>query len=467
MLLGLALGAPIVFAFFLGLQRGMTALILLRPLCDRLFEAARFDVSGHAISFGALINMVVIGAVLINVHNVWRRVPFNLMTIWLPFLLLAFVAVLYSPVPVDGLRKWLTYVTFFAVFNLSFVVAKSEWDILYYLKLVIFSSVVPALYGLFQAISRIDLYQDTDSGARIHSTFSHPNIFAFQIVVTIGVILFLLASDRVRISGRLRFALQVYLIPLLLLLIMTKTRSAWVGCFIIFLVYGMVYDKRVLIFVLVSPFLALAVPAISDRIMDLASRNDYIGGGANINAYAWRQILWEDSLSYIIQRPLFGYGLDSFRTYSVEFWSLDMQNHTRVVAGAHNVYIQFVFEMGLVGLISLLLIFCQCFARLARYWYFDRRGATMAAALMLMYLAECFSDNVFEYVSFDWNFWFIFGLILAGLTLTRRAQLQAYIAQNPSVFAPDLKPEPAWLNARRRQGRLKVGSMYRATRRSS
>ena len=40
---------------------------------------------------------------------------------------------------------------------------------------------------------------------------------------------------------------MVYLIPLLvLLLVMTKTRSAWLGCLILFLAFGLVQDKRVL-----------------------------------------------------------------------------------------------------------------------------------------------------------------------------------------------------------------------------
>jgi O-antigen ligase len=407
-LVGIVLAAVMAAAFLLGMRTGVSVLILIRPLCDRIFDSGRFDEAVHGISSGALINIVVICVMLCNLVRIWRCVPFKLMTMWLPFLLMAFVAVTYSPVQFDGFRKFLTYVTFSGVFMFSFIVVKSERDVLFFLKLVIFSSVLPALYGLFQTVSGIDWFLDS----RVQSTFSHPNIFAFYILAIIATIFFLLATDRGRMSEHLRVILNVYLVPLVALLIMTKTRSAWVGCFILFLVYGLVYDKRALLLVLAAPVLALAIPAVSDRLMDLASGNDYNGvvGGVNVNSYTWRQILWGNSFTYIWQQPILGYGLDSFHFYSPLFFPLEPRG-----TFAHNVYVQLLFETGFVGLFSFFWIFWQNFAWLFRYWRFDRRGSTMAAGIMGTYLIVCFSDNVLEYLSFNWCFWFSFGLILTQL----------------------------------------------------
>lgn len=411
----------VLAAFFLGLRTGVAALILIRPLCDRLFESARFEVAEQAISYGAIMNVVVICAMLYNVGPIWRRVPSGLRTIWLPFLLMAFVAVLYSPVQIDGLRRFLTYVSFSGMFMLSFVVVRSERDVLFFLKVVILSSVLPVVYGLFQTASGMDWFLDY----RIHSTFSHPNILAFYILIIIGTILFLLSTERIRISGRVRLVLTVYLIPLLIVLVMTKTRSAWVGSFVLFLVYGLIYDRRVLALTLVAPMLVLAVPGVSERVMDLASGYDYIGGAAvMVNSYAWRQILWESSFRYIWQQPIFGYGLNSFSFYSPAFFPIDPMEGVH----AHNVYIQFLFEIGLVGLISFLWIFWRCFVWLNRYWRFDRRGLTMAATIMVVYLIVCYSDNIFEYLSVDWCFWFIFGLIFAQFARYRARGMKKYTA---------------------------------------
>jgi O-antigen ligase len=412
MLLGLIPTIAVVVAFLFGLSRGITTLILIRPICDRIFDAGRFDVAGHAISYGALINIVVICVLLFHIGNLRRRVPPSLVIMWLPFLLIALTAVLYSPVAVDGLRKWLTYVSFFAMFLLSFLVVKSERDTIHYLKIIVLSSVVPLAYAFFQFLSGIDWYADS----RISSTFSHPNIFAFYILATIGVIFVLLVTDGGRMGQRVRLLLNLYLIPLLIALILTKTRSAWVACAILVLFYGLVYDKRALFLVLTAPLFVLTIPAIYDRIIDLTSRNDFSGGnaGAHVNALAWREIMWDSALNYIQQRPAFGFGLDSFTFYSTEFFPLDRLGHE-----AHNMYVQFAFEMGLVGLICFLWIFVQCFLWLGVRWRLDRRGVAISATLLFIFALLCYSDNIFDYLSFNWCFWFSCGLCFARLVQVR------------------------------------------------
>jgi O-antigen ligase len=437
MLVGIFLIGTMVAAFVFGLRTGIVTLILVRPLCDRIFETNRFDVAGQAISYGAIINFVVICALLLNIIRVWRRVPFAPMGIWLPFLVMTFVAVFYSPVQADAFRKFLTYVTFSGMLMFPFLVVKSQRDILFFLKLVILSSVLPVLYGLFQTVSGIDWFGDS----RVHSTFSHPNIFAFYLLSIIGFTFFLLSTELVRISARFRLVLNIYLIPLLVLLIMTKTRNAWIGCLVLFFVYGVVYDRRALVFVLVAPVLALVVPAVSERIMDLESGNYYYGGNAaNLNAYAWRELLWDSSFTYIWQKPIFGYGLDSFHFYSPFFFELE-KNGT----APHNVYIQFLFETGLIGMVSFLWIFWWSYAWLIRYWRFDRRGLTMAAAMMGVFLIACYSDNLLEYLSYQWSFWFGFGLVFLRVaqlpsragSSTRQTQFasRSRLTRTPDVLA--------------------------------
>ena len=307
-------------AFLLGLRSGIAALILIRPICDRIFELGRFEFAGSEISGGAFINLIVIIVTMLNAQSIVRSMPAGLRTTWLPFVLVTFAAVLYSPLPIGGFRKFLTYVSFAAVFLLAFLVVKTEQDLRHYLKLIVLSSAVPVLYGLFQAVTGIDWYLD----ARINSTFTHPNIFAFYLVTIIGAILYLLAANSASERGHIRVILLVYLLPILVLLILTKTRTAWGGCFMLFLAYGVIYDRLVLIAVLVSPFLALAVPEVSDRLMELGSRDEYIGGpGADVNSLAWRQLLWSSAMTYIAQRPFFGFGLDSFSFYSPEFFPLE------------------------------------------------------------------------------------------------------------------------------------------------
>lgn len=393
----------VLAAFAFGLRTGIGALILIRPLTDRLFELAGLDIAGHHVTYGILINAIVICATIINIPKIRRCTPPGLRNIWLPFLLVCAVAVLYSPLQFDAVRRVLIYVCYFSLFGLAFVVIKSERDVLLFLKLVVLSSVLPVLFGLFEILSGLDWFDES----RIRSTFSYPNMFSFYLLAVSGVILFLTTSQRIRVTGRLRLFLVLYLIPLLIVLIMTKTRSAWISCLVLFVVYGLVNDRRVLVPVLVAVPLAFAIPAVNERIMNLMSENDYIGGPVVLlNSYAWRELLWEDSLTYIWQQPIFGYGLHSFPFYSAEFF-YPTPNGTY----AHNDYLQVLFETGLVGLFAFLWIFWRCFTWLITRRQFDKGGFTAAAAIITAYLVCSYSDNLLEYLPFQWEFWFPFGVM--------------------------------------------------------
>jgi len=401
------LAAVICGSFFFGLRSGVTALLMIRPLCDRIFENARFEVAGSDISCGAILNALVIGVMLINLQRVNRKMQVALERAWLPFLLLMLAASFYSPVELDAFRKFATYVSYMAMFVLPFVMIKTEGDVQYFLKIVILSSVGPVIYALFQLLSGFDWYQD----ARIEGTFTHPNIFAFYILTTIGTILCLLASGNNLLTRKARKILGLYLLPLIIVLVATKTRSAWAGCLFLFLVYGLVADKRVLVLTFILPIFALAIPSVNERIQGLLTGTHYVGWVQDVNAYAWREILWGKALTLIMQKPVFGYGLYSFPYYSPTFFPLE----TWRGVDAHNVYIQLLFETGLAGLFAYLWIFSQKFVWLFRYWRVDKARLTMTAAMISVYVITGYSDNLLEYVSYGWCYWFTVGLIYSDL----------------------------------------------------
>lgn len=415
--ISLILTLIILAGFIGGLRSGMVGLLLIRPLCDRFFELARFNFSGKDISYGAAINLIVISAVALVLYRLRNQVQVTLWRAWVPFLLITLAASLYSPVAVDGFRKFLTYVSYMGMFVLPFVMIRTERDVLYFLKIAILSSLGPVVYGLFQLGSGWDWYQ----GTRIASSFSHPNIFAFYLLTTIGTILSLLLSQRFVLAKATRNMLRLYLIPLLILLLATKTRSAWLGCFLLFGVYGLIADKRVLVLTFALPVCALFVPAVRERLMDLTSGNQYVGWVQDVNAYAWRKLLWQKATSYIAQRPLFGYGLYSFPYYSPTFFPLETERGV----DAHNVYIQLLFETGLMGLLSYLWIFGRKLQMLFRYWRLDRPALTMTASMLCVYLITCYSDNLLEYVSYGWCYWFTFGVIFADLSQYRLLSLSS------------------------------------------
>ena len=433
-LLSVAIVGVVLASFLGGLRAGVTALILIRPLCDRLFEDARFSFAGRDLSCGAILNALVIVMMIVNLPRIKHRIPVTLERAWLPFLAVCLAAVLYSPVALDGLRKFLTYVSYMSMFVLPFAMAKGERNTLYLTKAVILSSLGPVLYGLFQLGTGIDWYLD----GRIQSTFTHPNIFAFYLLTTVGIILSLLSASTVTLRRRTRQLLVLYLIPLLVVLVATKTRSAWLGCVILLLVYGIVADKRVLVLTVVLPIFALAIPAIRERLSDLAGGNEYVGWVQDVNAFAWRKILWQKAFAYILQKPWFGHGLYSFPYYSPTFFPLETERGV----DAHNVYIQLLFETGLAGLLTYLWIFWRKFVWLFRSWSIDKRRLSMIAAITAVYMITAYSDNLLEYVSYGWCYWFALGLVFSDLSRYRAARLRArehFSYQIPPTMAASVR----------------------------
>jgi putative inorganic carbon (hco3(-)) transporter len=439
----------VVAAFAFGLRTGVATIIFVRPLTDRLFELAGFDVAGHHVTYGVMINIIVLCALVINITKVRSCTPSGLRYLWMPFLIVCVVATLYSPLPIDAVRRISIYGCYYAMFVLAFAVVKSERDIPRLLKFVVLSSVLPVLYGLFQTVSGFDRYV---YDSRIQSTFSHPNMFAFYLLAVIGTVCFLLTTDRIAIAGRWRLLLTLYLIPLLIALVMTQTRSAWIGCIVLFLAYGLLRDRRVLALLLIAAPLALAIPAVNERIASLMSENDYIGGSAIfLNSYAWRKLLWDNAFIFIWQRPIFGYGLHSFPYYSPQFFPAAPGTY------AHNDYLAVLFETGLVGLVTFLWIFWGYAVWLFQRWRFDKGGATTAAAMLATYMICSYSDNLLEYLPYQWEFWFPLGVICWHLERQRLlARLDSQSLSSSSPISTETAELPAGSASIRRALRREV-----------
>jgi O-antigen ligase len=199
---------------------------------------------------------------------------------------------------------------------------------------------------------------------------------------------------------------------LLVALLLTKTRSAWVAVAILFVMYAGLFDRRYLLGILLLPML-LAIPGVDDRIADLQTNNTYVGEATHLNSFSWRLLLWEFATDWILARPIAGYGLESFRHFSPMFFPLSGNYEF----AAHNVYVQLLFEAGALGLLAFLLLFFGIIMRLKARFRADPSGSCMLFAMILGFLVGCFADNMLHYLPFMWYFWFILGTACANARL--------------------------------------------------
>src|SRR5262249_16948831 len=249
------------------------------------------------------------------------------------------------------------------------------------LTVVMCSSIIPLAYAFVELASGSAATAD---GIRVSSTFG-VNIFAHYLVVLLALTLFLLRSSLVSLSPRVGRWLLLYQPIIVILILLSGTRSAWVSGAIVLIVYASIVDKRYLLCLSLVPLL-IFVPGVEERLLDLQTGwLDY--GYARLNSYAWRKILWQSALDWLMENPseylVLGYGLGSFEHYLPMFFP--RAGVERV--GAHNVFLQIFFEMGILGLLAFLCLFVALFSKLKIGYSFDKGGAMILMGLALAQLA--------------------------------------------------------------------------------
>jgi putative inorganic carbon (HCO3(-)) transporter len=151
--------------------------------------------------------------------------------------------------------------------------------------------------------------------------------------------------------------------------------------------------------------LLLFVPSVNERLMDLGQGNVVVRN-AQLNSFAWRVMLWESAIGWMeTKRMLLGYGLDGFGYHVGTFFPMDRT----VRWDAHNVYVQFFFEMGAVGLLCYLWLYARVLGTLRTLARIDPVSGFLMLAIVIQYLIVSFSDNMFRYLVFNWYLWFIVG----------------------------------------------------------
>jgi len=186
---------------------------------------------------------------------------------------------------------------------------------------------------------------------------------------------------------------------------LTQTRSAWIACFALFFAYGLFFERRYLLYMVVIPLFALLIPSVRERFLDLGAGNEVVQY-AKLNSFAWRVYLWESGLKWMQSgKYLLGYGIDSFQHYSPTFFPLAGKTNFN----AHNLYVQWIFELGALGLLAYLWLFGRVLWILRKMLSMNKLGGFVMIALVIQYLMVSFSDNLASYLAFNWYFWFVVG----------------------------------------------------------
>jgi len=320
---------------------------------------------------------------------------------------LAFIAFCALGLPLStgkliGLRHLLHQCTFFALYILSVTILDTRRKNRMMIGALVISTAIPLIMGAYQLFAAAGL-DDPTGLIRIYGTASHPNGYAVYLL-TMTLFLFVLFLNAESIVRKAVFLVCMALVSCSLIL--TCTRSAWIGCFlgIVILTLASVTIRagkavRSLAAALVTEaaIVVCLFPLIRERLLELVT--------FGMGSLGWRTGMWQAGLAEFARAPLTGHGIGSSLVFFERLYGSTL--------GPHNDFLKLLIESGIVGFV----MYGAILWALMRYGistylsagltYQGRLfGAGMTAIIAGM-LAVQFSDNAMSYdFSFSY-FWFV------------------------------------------------------------
>lgn len=241
---------------------------------------------------------------------------------------------------------------------------------------------------------------------RFYSTLENPNLCAGYLLMMISLCgpAGLLEEKKKRKWGLLFFTAV-----LVVCLLLTYSRGAWVSLAFMAAMLALLYDKRIwLAFLLVPPVLLMYHGQITARFLSLFSGED--------TSTLLRFALWESTEAMIEDHPLLGVG---WGTYYLAYplYNFFIQDAGVTIYHAHNMYLSIAAEAGLPGLLLYgILFFGHGWIALKLYrggqTAFSRAlglGTALSAAGMAVY---GLGDYVLFGRALSFLFWFVCALCM-------------------------------------------------------
>lgn len=271
------------------------------------------------------------------------------------FMLFGFASVFVSPDMGFSFYNWYNLaVVYCMTFMLVTQNVTTKGEVKYIAYALGWSALLVVAYGFFQFIFGIDTSEMkwVDGEAfpelrnRVFSTWENPNILAAYLDIVICVLLGLF----VKLGGKnTRIALGIAMLACLACLAMTYARGAFLTIVVILGGYGILKDKRILLgLIVVLAGILMWDNVLLERMKTAFSVMD--------TSSEMRIAMWESTLQMMMDHPLFGIGWGAY-------WMVYPLYDTYIVDGsvmlvhAHNIYLNYWAEIGLVGGTAFLVYF--------------------------------------------------------------------------------------------------------------
>ncbi len=275
------------------------------------------------------------------------------------------------------------------------------------------SATVVALIGIFQYIlgmfdknnAWLDKSLFSNIKGRVTSVFENPNVLATYLALIFPFALFLMTLCKLR-KEKLLCAFSI--VGILVCLIFTWSRGAWLAVLISLLFYALLRSKRTLRFLILGcffiPFLPFILPdSITRRFMSIGNFSD---SSTMYRFYTWKGV-FRSIKEYFVSGV--GYGMSAYEQIYPQYAYAGIE----AAEHSHSLYLQILFGMGIGGFIAfsvILFLSAQMnFEYLKRAK--DQSSKIFVIAAMSAILAALIM-GLFDFVWYNYRVFFLFWIVL-------------------------------------------------------
>lgn len=351
----------IVSSFLLRIKNFLEILLLLMfVFCiDLLYNyAGLFALIGG----GALLFSLAILRSLAEGGSAWRSMI--LKKELLLFLGVAFLSLFWGTPALTGYRLLgINFILGLVIFGITHFTVSSFRSLHFLSLLLILMLSLNALYAIFFHLKfgyrAVSLFVETP-------TYSG-HYFVQAIALTVGAYF----SPPFR---KIRALLLPAMVILLIALFLTLTRAAWLAFFFLLMLclFFSNIPKRYLIYggIAVGTIVSFAFIVLSADTFGIMLKSrlatDVQSANLSIGSIAFRILLWQSAWELFLQNPILGIGFDNFVVLNALTPSFPI---VRALGGAdlyvHNIYLEILAEMGLVGFAVFAMLIVVTYKRIA------------------------------------------------------------------------------------------------------
>lgn len=401
----LAILIPLLFVYPF---YSLLGLILIRNVTDLYTENVFINILDVIhINFSSLLAGIIIiwGFYIIIKEKIdLRKIP--LLLAWALFIGFSILSLIYSVDRLESFKMIIRLLNFLFLFIVAYhYFFKNPENKKLYLKTILIVYLFPFLYGLFQALMQTNFigYEDYN---RLNSTYFHPNAFAFNLFFLFMILIILLFQ--LKKSSKKKY-LKIYLLVVFTLILLTLTRSVWIGLGVfilaLLLIYGRKYLLKIGVIFLVLMFVFLVLTNYTSlkyydwdniSIIRRTHTSTFL-----LSSWEWRIKMWKEMSTYVAQSPLIGHGINTYR------YLREKQIYNPIESTyAHNDYLKILIELGVVGLLLYLNLIFQALKKIWQKYKNNQQAKYLISFLGILILFLIGGvDNILRSTALQWMLW--------------------------------------------------------------